>query len=60
MQESIDKIMVHHREEIMGKTIQQIKIYYKMIGYVELPNIKKVERMSLLKNFGHKKEERIA
>ncbi len=44
----------------MGETIQEIEIYYKMIDHVELPNIKKMERISLLKNFGRKKEERIA
>ena len=60
LQEFVDKIVVHHREKVMGETIQEIEIYYKMIGHVELPNIKKMERMSLLKNFGRKKEERIA
>ena len=60
LQEFIDKIVVHHREKVMGETIQEIEIYYKMIGHVELPNIKKMERISLLKNFGRKKEERIA
>ena len=60
LQEFIDKIIVHHREEIMGETIQQIEIYYKMIGHVEIPHIKKSERQKLIENFGRKKEERIA
>lgn len=60
LQEFIDKIVVHHREEIMGETIQQIEIYYKMIGHVEIPHIKKSERQNLIENFGRKKEERIA
>ncbi len=60
LQEFIDKIIVQHREEIMGETIQQIEIYYKMIGHVEIPHIKKSERQNLIENFGRKKEERIA
>ena len=44
----------------MGETIQQIEIYYKMIGHVEIPHIKKSERQNLIENFGRKKEERIA
>ena len=47
LQEFIDKIVVHHREKVMGETIQEIEIYYKMIGLVELPNIKKMKRISL-------------
>ena len=60
LQEFIDKIIVHHREEVMGETVQQIEIYYKMIGHVEIPHIKKSERQNLIENFGRKKEERIA
>lgn len=60
LQEFIDKIIIHHREEVMGETIQQIEIYYKMIGHVETPHIKKSERQNLIENFGRKKEERIA
>lgn len=60
LQEFIDKIIIHHREEIMGETVQQIEIYYKMIGHVEISHIKKSERQNLIENFGRKKEERIA
>lgn len=60
LQEFIDKTIIHHREEIMGETIQKIEIYYKMIGHVEIPHIKKSERQNLIENFGRKKEERIA
>ena len=44
----------------MGETIQKIEIYYKMIGHIEIPHITKTERQSLIRNFGRKKEERIA
>lgn len=60
LQEFIDKIVVHHREEIMGETIQKVEIYYKMIGHIEILKMSKLERESLLKNFGRKKEEQIA
>ena len=60
LQEFIDKIVIHHREEIMGETIQKIEIYYKMIGHIELPHITKPEHQSLIRSFGRKKEERIA
>ena len=44
----------------MGETIQKVEIYYKMIGHIEIPRMSKLERESLLKNFGRKKEEKIA
>lgn len=60
LQEFVDKIVVHHREEIMGETIQKVEIYYKMIGHLEIPKMSKPEKESYIKNFGRKKEERIA
>ncbi|MBQ9898750.1 MAG: DUF4368 domain-containing protein, partial [Ruminococcus sp.] len=30
--ELIDKILVHHKEEIDGNTYQQVEIYYKFVG----------------------------
>ncbi len=53
-------IIVHHREEVFGEIVQQIEIYYKMIGHIEIPKMSKHEQKSLIKNFGRKKEERIA
>ena len=60
LQEFIDKIIIHHREEVMGETIQKIEIYYKMIGHIEIPHITKPEHQNLIRSFGRKKEERIA
>lgn len=60
LQEFIDKIVVYHREKIMGETIQKVEIYYKMIGHIEIPKMSKPEKESYIKNFGRKKEERIA
>ncbi len=55
LQEFIDKIVVHHREEIMGETIQEVEIYYKMIGHIEIPKMSKLERESCIKEFRAKK-----
>ena len=60
LHEFIDKIVVHHREEVMGETIQKVEIYYKMIGHIEIPRMSKLEKASCIKNFGRKKEEQIA
>ncbi len=43
LQEFIDKIVVHYREEIMGETIQKVEIYYKIIGHIEIPKMTKPE-----------------
>lgn len=56
LQEFIDKIIIHHREEIMGETIQKIEIYYKMIGHIEISHITKPEHQSLIRSFGRKKK----
>lgn len=60
LQEFIDIIVVHHREEIMREIIQEVEIYYRMIGHIEIPKMSKLERESCIKNFGRKKEEQIA
>ncbi|MFI3324671.1 MAG: DUF4368 domain-containing protein, partial [Clostridia bacterium] len=57
LQEFIDKIVVHHREEIDGIKTQKVEIYYKMIGYIELPLISKKENEQLIKMFGLKKDQ---
>ena len=60
LQGFIDKIVVHHREEIMGETTQKVEIYYKMIGHLEIPKMTKPERESYTRNFGRIKKEQIA
>ena len=32
LHEFIDKIIVHHKEKVLGETIQRVEIYYKMMG----------------------------
>ena len=55
--EFIDKIVVHHREMLFGETVQKVEIYYKMIGYVQLPQMSKSEKQSYLKCFARKTGE---
>ena len=50
----IDKIVVYHKEQIQGETVQRVDIYYKMIGHVELPHMTKTEKDAYLEAFGRK------
>ena len=60
LQEFIDKIVVEHREKIHGEIIQNVEIYYKMIGHVKLPKLSKKKTESLSQTFGRIKKEQIA
>ncbi len=60
LHEFIDKVVVHHREQIDGQTVQKVEIYYKMVGKVEIPNMGKAEKEKYLKIFGSNRKERIA
>lgn len=60
LHEFIDKVIVHHREQQFGETIQKVEIYYKMIGYVELPQMSKAEKESLALTFGRKEIDQSA
>jgi len=48
----IDKIIIHHKENLFGEMVQKVEIYYKMIGYVELPAMSTREKESYLESFG--------
>ena len=58
LHEFIDKIVVHHREEVFGEKVQKIEIYYKMIGQVQIPKLSRSERDSYKKSFGRTKKSR--
>ena len=58
LHEFIDKIVVYHREQIHGQTVQRVEIYYKMIGYVELPHMSRTAEQSYLAAFGRKETGR--
>ena len=60
LHEFIEKIVVHHREEVFGEKVQKIEIYYKKIGQVQIPKLSRSERDSYKKSFGRTKKEQIA
>ncbi len=60
LSEFIDKIVVHHREQLFGETIQRVEIYYKMIGFVELPTMSKSEKENYIKTFSRTKKDQSA
>lgn len=60
LNEFIDKIVVHHREELDGMTTQKVEIFYKMIGNIQAPNLSKKEASQFIKYFGRIKKEMIA
>ena len=60
LSEFVDKIVVHHREVLMGETVQKVEIYYKMIGFVELPQMNKAQKENYIRCFSRTKENRSA
>ena len=52
LREFIDKIVVHHRKQEFGETVQEVEIFYRFIGYVELPEMSREQKESLVKAFG--------
>ena len=56
----IDKIIVYHKENRFGEMDQKVEIYYKMIGYVELPEMSKTEKEAYMKSFGRIKIDQSA
>ena len=56
----IDKIVVHHKEKRLGAMEQDVEIYYKMIGYIELPEMSEAEKQSYIQSFGRKEIDRSA
>ena len=58
--EFIDRIVVHHREQVYGEMVQRVEIYYKMIGFVELPSMSKSQKENYVRCFSRIKENRTA
>jgi len=56
----IDRIVVHHRAKQFGEMVQKVEIYYKMIGFVELPEMSKSEKERLVASFGRNEKDRSA
>lgn len=60
LHEFIDKVVLHHGEEIWSQMVQKVEIYYKMVDKAPIPNMSKAEREKCLKIFGANRKERIA
>ena len=52
----IDKIVVHHREQIHDEVVQKVEIYYKMIGFIELPDMSGKQKENYMRCFSRKRE----
>ena len=52
----IDKVVVHHRERVHDETIQKVEIYYKMVGFVELPDMSGKKKENYVRCFSRKKD----
>ncbi len=55
LRDFIDKIVVYHREQVFGETVQKVEIYYKMIGHVELPQLSRPQQEAFQQAFGREK-----
>ncbi|MDR1630486.1 MAG: recombinase family protein [Oscillospiraceae bacterium] len=58
LREFIDKIVVYHREQEFGQIVQDVEIYYRMIGHIELPEMTKAQQEQLIAIFGRDKIEK--
>ena len=58
LREFVDRIVVHHREQRFGETVQRVEIYYRMVGYVELPEMTKAQEERLAAAFGRIEDEK--
>jgi len=52
LREFVDKIVVHHRTQLFGETVQDVEIYYRMVGYIELPELTAEQKARLAEIFG--------
>jgi len=58
LREFIDKIVVYHREQELGQTVQDVEIFYRFIGYIELPERTKEQQAQLVAIFGRDEMEK--
>jgi len=52
LREFVDKIVVHHREQEFGQTVQDVEIFLRFIGYIELPEMTREQKEKLVEIFG--------
>ncbi|MCL2494885.1 MAG: DUF4368 domain-containing protein, partial [Oscillospiraceae bacterium] len=56
----IDRVVVHHRVIVQGVQEQQVEIYYKLVGKVDLPVLTKPQMDRLRESFGRRMDNRQA
>ena len=60
LREFVDRIVVHHRTQEFGQTVQDVEIFYRFIGYIELPEMSQSEIERLQQAFGKEPSSKIA
>ena len=58
LREFIDKIIVYHREQEYGQTVQDVEIFYRFIGYIKLPEMTTAQKERLIEIFGRDDKEK--
>jgi hypothetical protein len=58
VREFIDKVVVFHREKVQGVEEQQVDIYYKLVGKVDVPLLTKPQMDRLRESFGRRQDDR--
>jgi len=58
LQGFVDKIVVHHREQVGRETVQQVEIYYRMAGHIELPTMTKEQEERFAEVFGREETKK--
>ena len=58
LREFIDKIIVRHREQLLGETVQDVEIFIRFIGRIELPELTKTQKEQLIAIFGRDEMEK--
>lgn len=54
LREFVDRIVVHHKEQLHGQAVQRVEICYRFIGYVELPEMGE-QKQTLQRAFGRER-----
>ena len=57
LREFVDRIVVHHKEQLNEQTVQRVEIYYRFIGYIELPELGEMKE-SLQQAFGRELKQK--
>ena len=58
LREFIDKIIVYHREQEYGQTVQDVEIFYRFIVYIKLPEMTTAQKERLIEIFGRDDKEK--